>query len=213
MLDLKEIDLIADEAALRGLYKSPSRLALMKELDHLDRHCQRFIELSPFLCLATSREDGGADNSPRGDAPGFVEVIDDKTLIMPDRPGNNRIDSLSNITHNPHVGLLFFIPGFTETLRLNGKAKLVTAPDLLARHEVDGRRPSLVVVVTVDQVFLQCSKALIRSRLWQHDAKADRKLLPTLGQMIADVVDEKASAKTVQGYDDIIEQNIKEELY
>jgi len=213
MLDLKEIDLIADEAALRGLYKSPSRLALMKELDHLDRHCQRFIELSPFLCLATSREDGGADNSPRGDAPGFVEVIDDKTLIMPDRPGNNRIDSLSNITHNPHVGLLFFIPGFTETLRLNGKAKLVTAPDLLARHEVDGRKPSLVVVVTVDQVFLQCSKALIRSRLWQHDAKADRKLLPTLGQMIADVVDEKASAKTVQGYDDIIEQNIKEELY
>jgi len=208
MLDLKEIDLIADEAALRGLYKSPSRLALMKELDHLDRHCQRFIELSPFLCLATSREDGGADNSPRGDAPGFVEVIDDKTLIMPDRPGNNRIDSLSNITHNPHVGLLFFIPGFTETLRLNGKARLVTAPDLLARHEVDGRKPSLVVVVTVDQVFLQCSKALIRSRLWQHDAKADRKLLPTLGQMIADVVDEKASAKTVQ-----IEQNIKEELY
>lgn len=213
MFDLEETDVIADEAALRALYKAPSRLALMKELDHLDRHCRRFIELSPFLCLATSREDGGADNSPRGDAPGFVEVIDDKTLIMPDRPGNNRIDSLSNIIHNSHVGLLFFIPGFTETLRLNGTARLSTMPELLTRHEVDGRKPLLVVVVTVDQVFLQCSKALIRSRLWQDDAKVDRKLLPTLGQMIADVADKKASVQTVQGYDDLIERNVKEELY
>lgn len=213
MFDLKETDVIADEAALRALYKRPSQLALMKELDHLDRHCRRFIELSPFLCLATSREDGGADNSPRGDAPGFVEIVDDKTMIIPDRPGNNRIDSLSNIVHNPLVGLLFFIPGFTETLRLNGRAKLVTAPDLLTRHEVDGKKPHLALVVTVDQVFLQCSKALIRSRLWQEEAKVDRKLLPTLGRMIADVVDENASVQTVRGYDDVIEQNIREELY
>ena len=213
MLELRDIDVVADEAALRALYKPPSQLSLMKELDHLDRHCRRFIELSPFICLATSRKDGGADNSPRGDMPGFVEIMDDKTLIIPDRPGNNRIDSLSNIVHNPHVGLLFFIPGFTETLRLNGQARLVTAPDLLVRHEVDGRQPALVVVVTVEQVFLQCSKALIRSRLWQDEARVDRKLLPTLGRMIADVVDEQASNETVRGYDDVIEQNIKEELY
>ena len=149
MLTISETDVIADEAALRALFKPPAKLALMKELDHLDLHCRRFIELSPFLCLATYRPDGGADNSPRGDAPGFVEVADDKTLILPDRPGNNRIDSLSNIVHDPHVGLLFFIPGFTETLRLNGRAKLVTAPDLLAKHDVDGRMPKLVIVVTV----------------------------------------------------------------
>lgn len=213
MPDLSRNDVIADEAALRALFKPPSRLALMKELDHLDRHCRRFIALSPFLCLATSRACGAADNSPRGDAPGFVEVVDDKTLILPDRPGNNRIDSLRNIVHNPHVGLLFFIPGFTETLRLNGQARLVTTPELLARHAVDGRTPRLVVVVTVEQVFLQCSKALIRSRLWQEDAKVDRKSLPTLGQMIADVVDAKASVETVRSYDDLIDQNIREELY
>ncbi len=213
MPDIAEADKITDEAALRARFKAPARLAMMKELDHLDRHCRRFIELSPFLCLATSRPDGGADNSPRGDAPGFVEVADDKTLILPDRPGNNRIDSLSNIVHNPHVGLLFFIPGFTETLRLNGRAVLVTAPDILSRHAIDGRAPGLAVVVTVEQVFLQCSKALIRSRLWQEDAKVDRKSLPTLGQMIADVVDAKASAETVRSYDDLIDQNIREELY
>jgi PPOX class probable FMN-dependent enzyme len=213
MPDFSATDVIADEDQLRALFKAPSRLSLMKELDHLDRHCRRFIELSPFVCLATAGADGAADNSPRGDAPGFVEVVDDKTLILPDRPGNNRIDSLSNIVHNPHVGLLFFIPGVTETLRLNGRARLVTSPDLLDRHAVDGRAPGLVIVVTVDQVFLQCSKALIRSRLWRDDAKVDRKALPTLGQMIADVVDARASTDTVKEYDDLIDQNIREELY
>jgi PPOX class probable FMN-dependent enzyme len=204
---------IADETALRTLFKAPGKLALLKELDHLDRHCRRFVELSPFLCLATSGADGRADNSPRGDAPGFVEVMDEKTLILPDRPGNNRIDSLANIVHQPAVGLLFFIPGFTETLRVNGRAKLVTAPDLLARFAVDGRLPKLVVVITVDEAFLQCSKALIRSKLWSDEAKVDRKALPTLGQMIAHVVDSKASAETVKSYDALIDRNIEEELY
>lgn len=213
MLEISETEVIADEEALRSTYKEPSQLSLMKELDHLDRHCRHFIELSPFLCLATFRADGGADNSPRGDAPGFVEIIDDKTLILPDRPGNNRIDSLRNIVHNPDVGLLFFIPGVTETLRLNGRARLVTNPSLLKRHAVDGKEPKLVIVITVDQVFLQCSKALIRSRLWMDDAKVDRGSLPTLGQMIADAVDENTSAETVKDYDDLIERNIQEELY
>lgn len=213
MVDVSEGEVIVDETALRALFKAPSRLAVLKELDHLDAHCRRFIELSPFLCLATFRENGGADNSPRGDQPGFVEVLDDRTLALPDRPGNNRIDSLTNIVHNPHVGLLFFIPGFTETLRVNGRAKLVTAAELLARLAVDGREPRLAVMVTVDQAFLQCSKALIRSRLWQEDAKTDRQALPTLGRMIADVVDRQTSADEVADYDRIIEQNIRDELY
>lgn len=210
---IAEADIIADQRALRTLYGEPSRLSLLKELDRLDHNCRRFIELSPFLCLATSGADGRADNSPRGDAPGFVEVADDKTLLMPDRPGNNRIDSLANIVDRPEVGLLFFIPGFTETLRINGRAKLCTAHDLCARFAVDGRLPKLVVVITVDQAFLQCSKALVRSKLWEEDAKIDRKTLPTLGRMIADVVDAKANAETVKGYDELIERNIKEELY
>lgn len=213
MLEISEAEIINDQGKLRSKFKEPSQLSLMKELDHLDQHCRRFIELSPFLCLATFRPDNGADNSPRGDAPGFVEIIDEKTLILPDRPGNNRIDSLRNIVDNPHVGLLFFIPGVTETLRLNGRAKLVTSPTLLIRHAVDGREPKLVIVITVDHVFLQCSKALIRSHLWLDEAKVDRKSLPTLGQMIADAVDENTSVETVKGYDDLIEQNIREELY
>lgn len=213
MTDGSEADFIENEKALRALYGEPNPLALKKELAHLDHNCRRFIELSPFLCLATSGADGRADNSPRGDAPGFVEIEDDKTLLMPDRPGNNRIDSLANIVHRPEVGLLFFIPGFTETLRLNGRARLSKAPDLLARFAVNDRLPRLVVVITVDEVFLQCSKALIRSKLWSEDAKVDRKVLPTLGRMIADVVDAKANAATVEGYDDLIDQNARDELY
>ena len=213
MVGIEKANIIEDEDALRALYGKPNPLALKKELDHLDRNCRRFIELSPFFCLATSGADGRADNSPRGDVPGFVEVADEKTLLIPDRPGNNRIDSLANIVHRPEVGLLFFIPGFTETLRVNGRARLTAAPDLTARFAINDRLPRLVVIVTVDEAFLQCSKALVRSRLWEQDAKVDRKALPTLGRMIADVVDAKASAETVRSYDEAIDRNAKEELY
>lgn len=213
MTDGSKTDFIKDERALRALYGEPNPLALKKELDHLDRNCKRFIELSPFFCMATSGPDGRADNSPRGDAPGFVEVEGDRTLLLPDRPGNNRIDSLANIVHQPEVGLLFFIPGFTETLRINGRAQLTEAPNLLARFAIDGRLPRLVVIVNVHEAFLQCSKALIRSKLWSEETKVDRKALPTLGRMIADVVDAKASAATVEGYDDLIDRNAREELY
>lgn len=214
VLDLIETaDVIGSETDLRALYGEPSRLAVMKELDHLDHNCRRFIELSPFFCLATSGADGRADNSPRGDEPGFVEIADDKTLLIPDRRGNNRIDSLANIVHRPEVGLLFFIPGFTETLRVNGSASLTTAPGVLSRFARDGRLPKTVIVVSVHEAYLQCSKALIRSRLWQEDAKIDRKTLPTLGRMIADVVDKKASQETIQSYDQLIQRNIRDELY
>jgi hypothetical protein len=204
---------IATEAELRARFAPPGRLAVQKQLDHLDANCRRFIALSPFLCLATARPDGLADNSPRGDAPGFVQVLDERTLAIPDRPGNNRLDSQSNIIHNPNVGLLFFIPGVTETLRVNGRARITAGPDLLARFEVRGRAPKVAILVAVAEAFLHCSKALIRSRLWEDDAKVDRKALPSLGRMIADAVGHQTEPATVAEYDRIIERNIEEQLY
>jgi PPOX class probable FMN-dependent enzyme len=206
-------DLIATEAELRARFATPGRLAVLKQLDRLDHNCRRFIGLSPFLCLATSRPDSLADNSPRGDAPGFVQVLDERTLLIPDRPGNNRLDSMTNIIHTPNVGLLFFIPGVTETLRVNGHARLVTSPDLLARFEVRGRAPRVAILVQVAEAFLHCSKALIRSRLWRDDARVDRKVLPSLGRMIADIADPASRPETVAEYDHIIERNIEEQVY
>jgi PPOX class probable FMN-dependent enzyme len=213
MLDLAPDDLITTEAELRERFALPSRLATLKQLDRLDHNCRRFIELAPFLCLATARPGGPADNSPRGDAPGFVQVLDDRTLLIPDRPGNNRLDSMANIIHSPNVGLLFFIPGVTETLRVNGRAKLVTKPEVLESFAVRGRAPKVAILVEVMEAFLHCSKALIRSRLWQDDARIDRKALPSLGRMIADVADRQTGPETVAEYDRIIERNIEEQLY
>jgi PPOX class probable FMN-dependent enzyme len=213
MLDLAPDDLITTEAGLRERFAAPSRLATLKQLDRLDHNCRRFIELSPFLCMATARQGGLADNSPRGDAPGFVQVLDERTLLIPDRPGNNRLDSMANIIHNPNVGLLFFIPGVTETLRVNGRARLVTRPELLAPFAVRERAPQVAILVEVAETFLHCSKALIRSRLWQADARVERKALPSLGRMIADAADRQTQPETVAEYDRIIERNIKEQLY
>jgi len=213
MLELSADEVITSEEDLRARFKAPSELSLRKQLDHLDHNCRRFIELSPFLCLATSRQGGMADNSPRGDVPGFVEILDDRTLLIPDRPGNNRLDSLANITHHPQVGLLFFIPGVTEMLRVNGRARIVTKPEVLEIFTVNNRAPTVVIMVEVEEVFLHCSKALIRSRLWQEEAKVDRKVLPSLGRMIAEVIDREPAAATVAEYDAHIEQGNKERLY
>jgi hypothetical protein len=214
MLELPADEVITSEDGLRARFRAPSELSLRKELDHLDHNCRRFIALSPFLCLATTDQDGRLDNSPRGDAPGFVQVQDDRTLLIPDRPGNNRLDSLTNIVRNPQVGLLFFIPGVTEMLRVNGRARIVTRQDLLARFTVNNRAPAVAILVETQEVFLHCSKALIRSRLWQEDAKVNRKAaLPSLGQMIAEVLDRQPAAATVAEYDARIDKNIKEELY
>jgi hypothetical protein len=213
MTAIAAAEIIASETALRARFKEAGRLARLKQLDHLDTNCRRFIALSPFCCLATVGADGRVDNSPRGDQPGFVEIANATTLIIPDRPGNNRLDSMANIVANPNVGLLFFIPGVTETLRVNGQARIATDPALLARFAVGGRAPTVVVVVAVQEAFLHCSKALIRSRLWQADAQIDRKALPSLGRMIADIVDRNASQATVAEYDEHIERNIKDELY
>ena len=180
---------------LRSRYGAPSELAVRKQMDRLDRHCRRFIALSPFVVLASAGADGRVDCSPRGDPPGFVAVIDDRTVLLPDRRGNNRTDSLTNVLENPYVGLLFMIPGVDETLRLNGRAQVTTDPALLDPLSVNARVPRSGLLVEVEEVFLQCTKALVRSRLWSARSRVDRtSALPPFGQMLADQVGRKDGA-------------------
>jgi len=180
---------MTDRAArLRELYPAPSERALRKELDHLDPHCRRFIALSPFVVLASVApgEDGPLDASPRGGAPGFVRALDDRTLLIPDAPGNNRLDSLANIVATERVGLLFLIPGIDETLRVNGTARVSDDPTLLASFANERHPPRVVVRVEVRQAYLHCAKAFMRSRLWSAAAQVERSALPTIGRMIND---------------------------
>jgi PPOX class probable FMN-dependent enzyme len=179
---------ITTEAELRALYAAPAERTLRKELDHLDRHCRRFIEHAPFLVLATADADGRQDATPRGGDPGFVHMADERTLLLPDRPGNNRLDSLSNLTQRPEVGLLFLIPGVDETLRVNGTAELRDDTELTGRFEFSQRSPTIVVRITVRQAYLHCAKALMRSRLWDPDTRIERSELPTMGQMLRDQI-------------------------
>ncbi|KAF0115230.1 MAG: hypothetical protein FD150_1138 [Rhodobacteraceae bacterium] len=177
---------VTDEAALRALYPPTHTLAALKSLPTLDIHAKDFIRRSPFLCIGTQNQDGKADVSPRGDPAGFVRVLDDRTIAIPDRPGNNRLDTLSNILANQNVGLLFMVPGFDDTLRINGRASLSTDPDLLHSMAVNDRQPTLSIVVSVAEVFLHCAKAFRRSRLWDPEARQDRKEMPSLLKMILD---------------------------
>jgi uncharacterized protein len=177
---------VADEAALRSLYPATHALAAQKSLPRLDPHAREFIRRSPFLTIGTQNRDGKADVSPRGDPAGFVRVLDDRTLAIPDRPGNNRLDTLSNVLANPAVGILFMVPGFDDTLRINGTAQLSTDPDLLRSMAVNDRVPAIAIVVTVAEVFLHCAKAFRRSRLWDPAARQDRTEMPSLLKMILD---------------------------
>lgn len=201
---------IDGEASLRALYGKPSPLAERKCIDHIDRHCAAFIALSPFLCLGTSRKDGAGDVSPRGDAPGFVLVLDRKTIAIPDRPGNNRMDSFSNILENPAVGLFFMVPGIDETLRINGRARVSTDPALLGRMAVQGKTPKSALVVEVEEAMLHCAKALRRSKLWHDDYKQPRGALPTLARMISDQV---GGGFDVPAAEQRLEENYKTGLY
>jgi uncharacterized protein len=177
---------ISDEAALRSLFPAQTALAMNKCQTSLDHHAQAFIRRSPFLCLGTQNADGRADVSPRGDPAGFVRILDPRTLAIPDRPGNNRLDSLANIIANPTVGLLFLIPGFDDTLRVNGQACLVTDPALLDTMIVNDRAPKLAIVVKVAEVFMHCAKAFRRSHLWDPQHFQDRREMPSLSKIILD---------------------------
>lgn len=169
---------------LRALYAMPKERAIKKSLSKLDPHCRHFIGLSPFLVLASSGLHQAMDASPRGGAPGFVKVLDDATLLIPDAPGNNRLDTLENIIATGKLGLLFMVPGVDETLRINGSAQLSRRDDHMQVFAGEKRMPTLVIEVLVEEAYLHCAKAFMRSRLWQADSQVDRSLLPTMGQMI-----------------------------
>lgn len=171
---------------LRQLYSLPTERAVRKQIAALDAHCRRFVALSPFLVLATTDREHRLDASPRGGAPGFVKVTGDGALLIPDAPGNNRLDSFENIVATGRVGILFMIPGVDETLRVNGAATLSLAADHIAACTDERRAPKLVVHVRVSAAYLHCAKAFMRSRLWNASAQVERSVLPTIGQMIAD---------------------------
>jgi PPOX class probable FMN-dependent enzyme len=211
-VDLKSgHDTLGSEEALRGLYQPPMELALLKQLDHLDAHCRNFIAHSPFAVIGSTRPGKGTDVSPRGDAPGFVQVLDDHTIAIPDRPGNNRLDTMSNIVADAEIGLLFFIPGIDETLRINGSARISRDPELLAATAFNGREPHVVILVTVNEAFLHCGKALIRSKLWREDYRVDKKSFPSLGRMIVEQT--KPANVTVDQADVFVEEGYRNNLY
>jgi uncharacterized protein len=178
--------LIRDEAGLNALYGESSPGAIAKEIDYIHPHYRAMIEASPFMVLATSGPEG-LDASPRGDPAGFVHVLDDKTLLIPDRRGNNRIDSLRNIVRDDRVALLFLIPGVGETLRINGRAVISIAPELIGRFPFRGTLPRSVIAVTAERVYFQCPKAIVRSELWNPQNHLSRKDLPSTGSILADV--------------------------
>jgi PPOX class probable FMN-dependent enzyme len=198
------MDGITDASALRDFYGDIGGLAKQKELTRLDKHCRAFIALSPFLVLATGDAEGRLDASPRGDAPGFVLVLDDTTLLLPDRPGNNRVDSYGNIVANPGVGLIFFVPGIEETLRVNGRARITTDAALLAPAAAQGKVPRAGLLIAVEQAFFHCAKALKRSALWDASRHVERTSFPSLGRIIADQTamcsTEEAEARIEDGY-------------
>lgn len=169
---------------LRTLYAAPKERAVKKQLALLDRHCKHYISLSPFVVLSSMGGDEVLDASPRGGAPGFVKIIDDNTLLIPDSPGNNRLDTLENIIHSGRLGLLFLIPGVDETLRVNGSADLSVAPADIAQCTTEVRAPKLVIRVNVQQAYLHCAKAFMRSKLWESESRIERSQLPTMVDMI-----------------------------
>lgn len=177
---------IPDRDALHAHFGPVSPMAEKKVFPRLDAHCRHFIALSPFLVMATADADGRVDASPRGDPPGFVRVLDDTTLLLPDRPGNNRVDSFGNLLGNPGVGIVFFVPGVEETLRVNGTAAATTDAGLLAGSDMNGKVPKTGLLIRVEEVFFHCAKALKRSRLWDPAAQIERAAFPSLGRIIAD---------------------------
>jgi PPOX class probable FMN-dependent enzyme len=201
--------IVLDEAALLKLYDVPREASLLKEADHLTPEYQAMVAASPFLVMGTAGPKG-LDCTPRGDAPGFVAVEGPNTLLLPDRRGNNRLDSLRNILTDPRVALIFLIPGIGETLRVNGRAVISTDPALRNRFVVEGKAPAVVLVITVETVFFQCAKAIMRSHLWDPASKVERSAVPSAGAILAERTRSRISAAE---YDDAAPQRLKETLY
>jgi PPOX class probable FMN-dependent enzyme len=194
---------------LHALYGQPGDVVRRMQLPRLEKHSIAFIQHAPFAVLATADGRGGADISPKGDAPGFIHVVDETTLHLPDRLGNNRIESLRHIVENPRVGLLFFVPGRDETLRVHGTARIRIDAELLQRYAVQGKSPRSVIEIFVEDVRFHCGKALIRSKLWKADAQTAATELPSLGQMIADQV----GGQSASDLDCLLDEAYKTRLY
>ena len=195
---------------LRALYPAPQERSLKKQLGALDAHCLRFIALSPFVVIASSGDANALDASPRGGAPGFVRALDAHTLLIPDAPGNNRLDTLENIVATGRVGLLFLIPGSGSTLRVNGRARLSTDPALLDSFVMEGKAPRSVTVIAVDSVYFQCARAIIRSDLWNPAKHVAAKDLPTPGQILASITDARVGGEE---YDRVWPLKAKETMW
>ena len=185
---------ITDEAELRAIVGAPTELVLGKIADRLNNLTRQFVERSPFVCVATARPDGGLDVSPRGDPAGFVRILDERTLLLPDRPGNRIADTLTNLLDDPRIALLFLIPGVGDSFRVNGRASIIDDQELLADSAVDGKVPKLGILVDIEQAYTQCSKALIRSDLWNPDRHIDRSELPSSGEILRAVSDPELDA-------------------
>jgi len=196
--------MISAEDTLRTTLGEPSEVVKAKVSDRLNELTRRFVERSPFLCLATSAADGSCDVSPRGDPAGFVKVLDERTLLLPDRPGNRLADSFRNVLENPHVALLFVIPGISDTFRVNGRASIVEDPELLAPSAVEGKVPKLGLLIEVDEAYTHCPKAFLRAQLWDPDRYADRSELPSSGELMrsvgADVDPKEYDAERAERY-------------
>jgi len=182
------VDIIEDPEQARELYGAPGERSVKKQLTRLDKHCRAFIARSPFLVIASADPSGRCDASPKGDAPGFVQVLDDETLLIPDRLGNNRIDTIGNLLTRPGVGLIFFVPGINETLRINGRARVTIEAALLEPLAVNRKVPRSGILVTAEEIYFHCGKALIRSDLWNPEKHLRRSEFPSLGRILADQI-------------------------
>jgi len=207
-------DTVTSKEELRAIFGAPGERAVLKERPRLDEHTRAFIARSPFVLLATSNAAGRCDVSPKGDAPGFVLVLDDRHLVVPDRIGNNRIDGLTNIIENPHVGMIFLIPGREDTLRVNGRARIVRDAEILARLEVQGKRPKVAIGVEVEECFLHCAKAFKRSGLWERERWPDLASLPSMAKMLWEQIDAKpTSVCSAEEYERDMEDRLRKGLY
>ncbi len=193
-VSVHSIRTITDEAELRAIIGSPAELIQAKIADRLNDLTRQFIERSPFVCVATASPDGGLDVSPRGDPPGFVRILDERTLLLPDRPGNKLADTLTNLLADPRIGLLFLIPGIGDTFRVNGRAVITDDPDLLEPSTVDGKPPRLGILVSIEAAYTQCPKALIRSELWNPARHIERSELPSSGKILRSLTDPEFDA-------------------
>lgn len=209
-MDLPDLHRLDSEAALRTVYAEASPAVKRKSLPALDRHSRRFLELCPFFCIGSHGADGAGDVSPRGGEPGLVHALDDRRIAFPDRPGNNRLDTLVNLVTHPQVGMLFFLPGVTDMMRINGRAHVTVAPELMRRFVHDGKAPRSVIVVAVEEVYFHCSKALIRSELWNADRQLPKGTFPTLGQIARDQFRLSVEAEVI---DEALAKDAAENLY